>query len=130
MRDLALFYAALADKNRLRLLHAMRGGEICVCFLQGVLQTNQPKVSRHLAYLKRARLVESRRQGKWRHYRLSKLPAPLGKILRQTLDCLGTEPEIKKDGERLKQISCGPSRYGLAAPQRTGGPCGGPRRFR
>jgi ArsR family transcriptional regulator len=118
MRELALFYAALADKNRLRLLHAMRDGEICVCFLQGVLQTNQPKVSRHLAYLKRAGLVKSRRQGKWMHYRLSELPAPLRKILLQTLDCLRTEPEIKKDGERLKQISCCPSRYGLADPGR------------
>ena len=54
MRDLASFHAALADKTRLRLLCLMEGGEICVCHLQGILQTNQPKISRHLAYLRKS----------------------------------------------------------------------------
>ena len=65
MKAYTLLFAALADENRLRLLHLMRNGELCVCFLQGTLETNQPKISRHLAYLKRADLVEARRQGKW-----------------------------------------------------------------
>ncbi len=70
MRDLALFYTALSDPTRLRLLSLMRGGEVCVCHLQAVLKTNQPKISRHLAYLKKTGLVEARRDGKWMHYRL------------------------------------------------------------
>src|SRR5580658_6269609 len=100
MRDLSLFFAALADKNRLRLLHLIKDGEICVCYLQGVLQTNQPKISRHLAYLKRAGLVEARREGKWMHYRLKKLETGLEQILADTLNRLQKEPQIRKDDQR------------------------------
>jgi ArsR family transcriptional regulator len=117
MRDLALFFAALADENRLRLLYLMREGEICVCFLQGVLKTNQPKVSRHLAYLKKAGLVEARREGKWMHYRLAKIDRSLNKILNDLLLCLENEPQIQRDVQRLKQISCCPSRYGVSLPE-------------
>lgn len=106
VRDLTLFYAALSDPTRLRLLSLMRDREICVCYLQEVLQTNQPKISRHLAYLKRAGLVEVRRDGKWSHYRLKKLNGDLGKILTQTLKGLGHEAQIVKDARRLKQVGC------------------------
>ena len=75
MKQYSGLFAALADENRLRLLSLMQGGEVCVCHLQEALQTNQPKISRHLAYLKRAGLVEVRRDGKWMHYRLSRLEA-------------------------------------------------------
>src|SRR5271163_2844810 len=94
MRDLSLFYAALADENRLRLLHLIKDGEICVCYLQEVLRTNQPKISRHLAYLKRAGLVEARRDGKWMHYRLKKLEGGREKLLSETLHRLANEPPI------------------------------------
>jgi ArsR family transcriptional regulator, arsenate/arsenite/antimonite-responsive transcriptional repressor len=117
MRDLSLFFAALADENRLRLLYLMKEGEICVCYLQGVLQTNQPKISRHLAYLKRAGLVEARREGKWMHYRLKKLESSQEKILSKTLQRLEKEAPIKKDAQRLKQIVCCPERYGISAFQ-------------
>lgn len=115
MRNLPLFHAALADENRLRLLCLIQGGEICVCYLQEVLQTNQPKISRHLAYLKRAGLVEARRDGKWMHYRLKKLKPGFEKILADTLAHLEKEPQIKKDAQRLKQIRCCPERYGVSA---------------
>jgi ArsR family transcriptional regulator len=115
MRELSLFYAALADENRLRLLHLIKDGEICVCYLQEVLQTNQPKISRHLAYLKKAGLVEARRDGKWVHYRLKKLEAGLDKNLSEALEQLQKEPQIKKDGQRLRQIVCCPGRYGINA---------------
>ena len=120
MRNLVLFYAALADESRLRLLHLMKGGEICVCHLQGVLQTNQPKVSRHLAYLRKAGLVEARQDGKWTHYRLKKRGRNLEKILSDTLTVLRLEPQIKKDLHRLKQITCYPSRFGFSAPRGQG----------
>ena len=65
-----LFFAALADRTRLRLLNLMRSGEVCVCFFAGTLGTNNPKISLHLSYLKRAGLVTARRDGKWMNYSL------------------------------------------------------------
>ncbi len=114
MSNLAGFFAALADDNRLRLLNLMKDGELCVCYLQGVLQTNQPKISRHLAYLKKAGLVEARREGKWKHYRLRQLEAGREKILAAALHHLEQEPAIKKDAQRLSQIVCCPTRYGIS----------------
>jgi ArsR family transcriptional regulator len=106
MRDVAIFHAALADETRLRLLCLIEGGEVCVCHLQDVLKTNQPKISRHLAYLRKAGLVEARRDGKWSHYRLKELEVDLEKILSQTLAHLKIEPQIKKDLQRLKHVAC------------------------
>jgi ArsR family transcriptional regulator len=106
MRDLALFFAALSDETRLRLLSLMKHREICVCYLREVLNTNQPKISRHLAYLKRAGLVEARRDGKWAHYRLKRLDGDMQKILSQTLVRLGLEAQIRKDAQRLKRVGC------------------------
>jgi len=117
MQNLVLFNAALADESRLRLLSLIRGGEICVCQLQGVLQTNQPKISRHLAYLRKAGLVATREDGRWTHYRLKKLDASLAKILEQTLDCLKDQPQIKDDLRRLKSIGCNPASFGVSAPR-------------
>ncbi|HEY4417722.1 MAG TPA: metalloregulator ArsR/SmtB family transcription factor [Verrucomicrobiae bacterium] len=110
------FYAALADENRLRLLNLIKDGEICVCHLQGTLQTNQPKISRHLAYLKKSGLVAARRDGKWTHYRLKELAGNKRKILGETLAQLEKEPQIKKDKARVKQIICCPARYGFSTP--------------
>ncbi len=123
MRDFSLFFAALADENRLRLLYLMKEGEICVCYLQGVLQTNQPKISRHLAYLKRAGLVEARRDGKWMRYRLKKLETNQEKILSEALLGLEKQTSIKKDAQRLKQIQCCPSRYGIPSLEPKPGSC-------
>src|SRR5688572_20971330 len=110
------FFAALSDPNRLRLLHLMKDGEICVCFLQGTLRTNQPKISRHLAYLRRAGLVEARREGKWMHYRLKKLPDALRRILNEILKATREERQIQNDARRAQQIQCAPQRFGLNAP--------------
>lgn len=106
MRNVALFYSALANETRMRLLCLMRDREVCVCHLQGVLRTNQPKISRHLAYLRRAGLVEGRRDGRWTHYRLRKPEGDLGEILSQTLNHLSNQPRIKADKLRLKQSEC------------------------
>jgi ArsR family transcriptional regulator len=106
MRDLALFFAALSDETRLRLLNLMKNREVCVCYLQEVLKTNQPKISRHLAYLKRAGLVQGRRDGKWTHYRLAKLDGEREKILFQTLVRLGREKQVVRDSQRLQSVNC------------------------
>lgn len=108
MNELAQFYAALADGNRLRLLQLMRRGEVCVCHLQAALQTNQPRISRHLAYLKRAGLVESRRDGKWMHYRLKKLAGARQTLLRETLNHLAKQSLSAADRRRAAQAACRP----------------------
>jgi ArsR family transcriptional regulator len=66
-----------------------------------------------LAYLKRAGLVEARRDGKWMHYRLKKLESSQEKVLSEILQRLEKEAPIKKDAQRLKQIQCCPSKYGI-----------------
>ena len=67
---LDLLFRALADRTRLRLLNLIADREICVCYFVEILRISQPKISRHLAYLRRAGIVAARRQGRWMHYRL------------------------------------------------------------
>ncbi|MBV9242302.1 MAG: metalloregulator ArsR/SmtB family transcription factor [Acidobacteria bacterium] len=117
--DIALFFAALADRTRLRLLNLMRDGEICVCFLADTLQTNDPKISRHLAYLKRANLVRARRDGKWMHYRINEpLEANAAQILSTTLELLDSDAEMQRDRKRLVKVCC-PPMVPVAISQRT-----------
>src|ERR1700756_3852264 len=87
--DLPRLFAALADRTRLRLLNLMDGREVCVCYFVEILGQSQPKVSRHLAYLRRAGIVAARREGKWMHYRIV-VPSHPGaaKILRESLAAL------------------------------------------
>ena len=81
---LETFFRALADRTRLQLIQMLGDKELCVCDCVEVLQTNQPKVSRHLAYLKRAGIVTARRDGKWTYYRLTEPADPYAaKILHE-----------------------------------------------
>ena len=108
--DLELFFAALADKTRLRLLNLMREGEVCVCFFAETLDTNNPKISRHLAYLKRAGLVDGRRDGKWMHYRINKLADPnKAKILEDVFKSFENDPQMQKDKKILTKVCCLPT---------------------
>ncbi|HTH52002.1 MAG TPA: metalloregulator ArsR/SmtB family transcription factor [Pyrinomonadaceae bacterium] len=108
--DIEVFFAALADRTRLRLLNLMRSGEVCVCFLADTLETNDPKISRHLAYLKRANLVTSRRDGKWTHYSINEPKnKDARKILRRTLDLVESDPQMKDDRKRLADVCCAPA---------------------
>src|ERR687892_1591378 len=77
--DLEEFFRALADGTRLRLLNLLGEDEVCVCFLVEALKLSQPKISRHLAYLRRAGIVLTRRDGKWMHYRAA-LPSDVHAI--------------------------------------------------
>ncbi|MEP7149441.1 MAG: metalloregulator ArsR/SmtB family transcription factor [Acidobacteriota bacterium] len=107
--DLELFFAALADNTRLRLLNLLRDGEVCVCFFAGTLDTNNPKISRHLSYLKRASLVSARRDGKWMHYRLTRpTDKAAADVFDATMKMLEANPEMKKDRERLVDFCCSP----------------------
>jgi ArsR family transcriptional regulator len=108
--DLTLFFAALADRTRLRLLNLMAGGEVCVCFLAETLGTNDPKISRHLAYLKRADLVRGRRDGKWMHYSLNRPEHEhAGKLFDDLLVALDADKEMRADKKKLVAVCCGPS---------------------
>jgi len=107
--DMELFFAALADRTRLRLINLMGADELCVCFFVEVLKTNQPKVSRHLAYLRRAGLVSARKDGKWVHYRVAEPSDPnAARILREMLAWLKDDPDMRRDRERLVKVCCAP----------------------
>lgn len=112
--DTDLFFSALADRTRLRLLNLMRNGEVCVCFFAEAIGTNNPKISRHLAYLKRAGLVSARRDGKWSHYKITAPTTTFAKdIFDSTLKMIEADPEMKADLKRLDKLCCGPD--GLVA---------------
>jgi len=99
---LARLFRALADSTRLRLLNLIAGREICVCYFVGVLRISQPKISRHLAYLRRVGLVSARREGKWMHYRLVVPNDPAAAaILRVALEHLRRIPEMERDVARV-----------------------------
>lgn len=107
--SLELLFKALADRTRLRVIHLIGDDEVCVCFFVEVLKTNQPKISRHLAYLRRAGLVSARRDGKWMHYRLVEPPdIHAAKIFREVRESLANSSEMQRDKERLEKICCGP----------------------
>ena len=104
-----LFFRALADRTRLRLLSLMTLDEICVCFFVAVIGTNQPKISRHLAYLRRASIVKARREGKWMHYSITEPPDPAAaRIFGEVLTWLKDDPEMRRDRERLSKVCCAP----------------------
>lgn len=97
------FFIALADRTRRRILNLMREREICVFYFTEVLDVSQPKISRHLAYLRGAELVSARREGKWMYYRIVE-PEDFyaAQILRETLEWLGSQERMQKDYERLE----------------------------
>jgi len=107
--NLELFFSALADRTRLRLLNLMRDGEVCVCFFAETLGTNNPKISRHLAYLKRARLVVGRREGKWIHYRIQEPEKQKAKeVFAGIMEMLKEDKEMQVDRELLAKVCCAP----------------------
>src|SRR5207237_3795211 len=105
--NLENLFSALADRTRLRLINLIGDSEVCVCFLVEILKTSQPKLSRHLAYLRRARVVTARREGKWMHYRLTEPPDEhAARIFREVRTSLSEYPEFERDREKLEKV-CG-----------------------
>ena len=96
-------YAALADATRLRILALLRDGEICVCHIHASLDVPQPTASRHLAYLRKAGLVDARREGIWMHYRLTPQPNPVvAAVVSAALHALSHTDASVKDERRLQ----------------------------
>jgi ArsR family transcriptional regulator, arsenate/arsenite/antimonite-responsive transcriptional repressor len=106
--QLEQLFKALADATRLRILGLLLGGEICVCHIHESLRISQPKASRHLAYLRRAGLVATRREGLWIYYRLADVTDPLMLTIRQAVThALGHVETIHRDTQRLeKKTGC------------------------
>ena len=105
--DMELLFRSLADKTRLRLLNLMGNDEVCVCYFVEVLKSPQPKISRHLAYLRKAGIVDARREGKWMHYRIVE-PHDLrgARVLKNIREWLSEDKEMRRDRERLVQMCC------------------------
>ena len=101
--DLTQVYAALADPTRLRILSLLGEDEICVCHIHASLDVPQPTASRHLAYLRKAGLVEVRRDGIWMHYRLANIANPVvAAVVKAALHALTHTAISAKDEKRLQ----------------------------
>jgi ArsR family transcriptional regulator len=98
-------YECLCDQTRLRIIHLLQSGPLCVCHLQAILDEPQVKVSKHLRYLKTRGLVASRVEGNWRIYRLFATPArELEANLRCLQDCAGEDPVFRRDAAKLARL--------------------------
>ena len=105
LEALTTVYAALADPTRLRILALLGDQEICVCHIHAALDVPQPTASRHLAFLRRAGLVETRRAGVWMHYRVAPVLDPvIGAVVKAALPAL-THAEAREKDERRLQVA-------------------------
>jgi ArsR family transcriptional regulator len=109
--QLVPIFAALADRTRLRLLNLIKDREVCVCYFVEVLGQSQPKISRHLAYLRRSGLVLARREGKWMHYRIDRsLDPAILRVVDQALGSIEPDRQMQRDLEKLTRACCQPQR--------------------
>lgn len=101
--EMGSLFRALGDGTRLRILGLLLGGEVCVCDIYESLKIPQSKASRHLAYLRRSGLVQTRREGLWVYYRLGALPDPvLASIGDAVGQALAKVPAVRRDAGRLR----------------------------
>lgn len=104
MKELEQYFKALSDANRLRILNLLLHGELCVCDIQHVLESSQPNVSRHLAYLKNSGLVLDRRDGLRIFYRLAEPKhGPKKRLFEFLQDAYKNEEELQEDTARLRE---------------------------
>ena len=104
LTDMEILFKALADATRLRILGLLLTGEVCVCDIHESLKIPQPRASRHLAYLRRSGLVDTRREGLWIHYRLGRLADPvMAAVVDAVRHALTHVDSVHRDGERLKR---------------------------
>ena len=97
---------ALSDPSRIRILAALRDGELCLCHLIGLLELAPSTVSRHVDQLRQAGLVETERRGKWRYFRLARREAsPSARwALGWVLDAVRDDPATREDAQRLARL--------------------------
>jgi ArsR family transcriptional regulator len=108
----ASLFRTLADPTRLRILRLIGESEVCVCYFVEALQLSQPKISRHLAYLRRSGLVNARKDGKWVRYSIA-FPAShsAATILREALRWTAEMPETRRDRTRFAAACCQPQKF-------------------
>ncbi len=115
--DLVEIYQCFCDRTRLRILHLLLEGPLCVCHVQAVLEEPQVKISKHLSYLRQRGLVEAERRGQWMVY---SLPAAAPKELQSNLaclqDCAREESIFRDDLTRLRQLAPDVAPCGCDAP--------------
>jgi ArsR family transcriptional regulator len=100
-------FQALGDRTRIRLLNLMTDGEVCVCFFVEVLAEPQPKISRHLAYLRSAGLVGARREAKWMHYGITPPEHPtVQQAFEAVLATFADDRELQRDRVALAKACC------------------------
>ena len=106
MRRFMNIAKALADENRVRILAALRGRELCVCQVIELLELAPSTISKHLSILRNARLINSRKQGRWMYYRLAgdDEPEKIGNSLSWVFQSIGENARIVEDGLRLQEI--------------------------
>ena len=106
MRQFMTITKALADENRVRIIMFLRHGELCVCRIIEMLQLAPSTVSKHIAILQQAGLVESRKAERWRYYRLpgKGAPAAVKKIISWVIDALADDSQTQKDDQRLRVV--------------------------
>jgi ArsR family transcriptional regulator len=106
MREVVTIAKALADENRVRILAILHGRELCVCQVIELLELAPSTVSKHLSVLKQARLVESRKHGRWMYYRLADDEAPQAAkgAIGWALHALGQDKQLETDARRLQRI--------------------------
>lgn len=121
---LEVVFKALADKTRLRILALLGNNEVCVCHIHDTLDLPQPTVSRHLAYLRRAGLVDVRRDGVWMHYQVARsLDPAVQTVLNAAVDALTNAPTTAEDRKQFQRVFG--QLYVLNTP--AGGSCCAPR---
>jgi ArsR family transcriptional regulator, arsenate/arsenite/antimonite-responsive transcriptional repressor len=104
LQTMERLFQALGDTTRLRILGLLLTGEVCVCHIHESLKVSQPKASRHLAYLRRAGLVDARKEGLWVYYRLADAPDPVVAAVKQAVThALGHVPGVQRDAQRLQR---------------------------
>lgn len=101
VRPLSRLFKALGDETRLRIVALLAHGELCVCHLQSGLEASQPNVSRHLAVLRAAGVVETRREGTWVYYRLAEQADLRSSQLAALTQAFVKKSALKKDVTRL-----------------------------
>src|SRR5947209_4802944 len=105
-------FRALADRTRLRVLNLIGEQELCVCYFVEILGMSQPKISRHLAYLRNAGIVIARRDGKWMHYKFVKPEnQAAARILDEVFAGMEHDPAMQRDRARLNTACCAPERF-------------------
>lgn len=106
MKDFLAVTKALSDENRVRALAALARGELCVCQIIELLGLAPSTVSKHMAVLHQAGLVEIRKEGRWTYYRIAEEPdLPCARTaLAMTLECLAKDERIRGDARRIKGI--------------------------